>query len=96
MVGLGRVAGSRTDALIFFVNEFGLGELPWTLDSPGHTSAVVKEFGKGFSEAVGDGLHHDRFVNVVCLTKFGGPFVRSVDPDDKASEVVIFISKIVR
>ena len=96
MVGLGRVAGSRTDALIFFVNEFGLSELPRTFDSPGHTSTVVKEFGKGLGEAVGDGLHHDRFVNVVCLTKFGGPFVRSVDPDDKASEVVIFISKIVR
>ena len=73
-----------------------MGKLPRTFDSPGHTSAVVKEFGKGFGEAVGDGLHHDGFVNVVGLAKFGGPFVRSVDPDDKASEVVILVGKIVR
>ena len=70
--------------------------MPRTFESPGHTSAVVKEFGKGFGEAVGDGLHHDCFVNVVYLTKFGGPFVRSVDSDDKSSQVVILFSKIVR
>lgn len=56
---------------------------------------MVEEFGEGFGETVGDGLNHDRFVNIVSFTKFGCPFIGTVDADDEATEVVVFFGNII-
>lgn len=74
--------------MVFFVNEFGLVELAGALDAPGDACAVVEEFGEGFGEAVGEGLHHESFVEVIFLAEFGRPFIGPVDRNDKAAYVV--------
>ena len=65
MIGLAGVARSGADSLILLVNELALGELPRPLDAPGDAGTVVEELGKGLGQAVGQGLHHERFVEMV-------------------------------
>ena len=88
MVRLRGVAGGGADALVEFFDELVVIELTRTLDAPGDAGTVVKEFGKGFREAVGDGFDHDGLVVVVIGLVFVGEFVRAVDSDDEATEVV--------
>lgn len=88
VVRLGGVSGGGADALVFFVDEFGRGELAGAFDAPGNAGAVVEEFGEGFGKAVGEGLDHEGFVDVVFFAEFGGPFVGTVDAHDEAAEVV--------
>ena len=68
--------------------ERALRPAPAAFDSPGDTCPVVKEFREGFGEAIGNGLDHDRFIDMVSFAKFVGPFVGTVNAYDEASKVV--------
>ena len=88
VVGLGRVARSGADALVNLLDELGAIELSGTLDAPGDTGSVVKKFREGFCEAVGDGLDHNRFIVVFLGFVFVCKFVRTMNADNEATEVV--------
>lgn len=88
VVGLAGVTRSRPDALVFFVDEFGVVELAGALDAPRNTSPVVKEFGEGFRKPISESLHHQCLIQIVCRAKLGRPFVCSVDAYHKSTEVV--------
>ena len=81
--------------MVFFVNEFGLGKLSGSFNSPCNAGAMVKEFGESFGESVSEGLHHKGFVDVVFFAQFGRPFVGSVDADSESSKVIIFWGDVV-
>ena len=50
---------------------------------------MVEQFGKGFGKPVGEGLDHDGSVWIVGQGQLRGEFVRTVNADDEATEVIL-------
>src|SRR5262249_205932 len=65
VMGTGRVGGGGTDAAVFFVDEIFFAEVLGFAEAPLFAGFLVKIFGEGFGEAIGEGFGHDGVVIVV-------------------------------
>ena len=90
VVGACWIAGGGTDAAIFFVNQIVRGEIFLGAVAPIDAGLLVQIFGKGFGQAVGQGLGHDRVVIVVIFLEVGGEFVAAdAGGDGEGAEVIL-------
>ena len=69
VVGLGRVAGGRADAAVFFLDQVVVRKLLVAAVAPGLADFGVQIFGKCFGQAVGEGFRQDRVVIVVLAVE---------------------------
>ncbi len=57
--------------------------------APIRPGSLVHQFGERFGQAIGDRLHHDRFVVVQLGLEFGGQLVRTdAGGDDEPTDVI--------
>ena len=70
------------------MNELIIGQLAFGLIAPVDARLVVQAFGKSLGKAVGNRLDHDRAVGVVCRFKLRGKFIRTMNANDKAADVI--------
>lgn len=69
VIRLSWVTGGGADAVVFFFDEFVVVKFVGAFVSPGDTGTVVKEFGEGFGEPIGNGLYHDRGVEFMFFAE---------------------------
>ena len=75
MIGAGRVAEGRADALIPLCDQSVVVEILFRAVAPILARASVEEFGEGFGETIRERLYHDRVVVVVILLEARGELV---------------------
>ena len=69
MIRAGRVTRGGSDAAIFLVHQVLRGQVFITPESPGLTRDLVRIFGEGFRQAIGQRFQKDRAVIVVLCSK---------------------------
>jgi hypothetical protein len=60
-----RVARCRSDPTILFLDQVLAAQVFFTTVTPLLANPLMQAFGKGFRQAVGDGLGHDRVIVVI-------------------------------
>ena len=77
VIGLGRIAGRRADAAVFFVDQLFVRELLARAIAPVAAGLRVQLLGERLGQPVGERLGHDRVVIVVLAVELARPARRS-------------------
>lgn len=88
VVWLCGVTGGWADTTVFFTHGFFEAEVTWIFITPSKAGLLVEVFGEGFGQAIGDGFGEDAAVGVMGVVELFGEFVRSMDADGEATDVV--------
>src|SRR5947209_3236910 len=90
MIGLRGIAGRRPDTGIFFSDALLVRQLFVRRVSPELAPyALMHALGEGFSQAIGERLHHDRAVIVVVAGKASGNLLLlGSRRDDEAADII--------
>ena len=89
MVGLGGVARRGTDATIFLLDQFFLRQLFFLAVTPFPANALMQKLGECLSEAIRQGLGHDRVVVIMLSFKAANQLISAVSRGDREDAQVI-------